>query len=160
MMVIIIKHIDIEGPGTIADFLDDNNIPYAVVDIFNGESLPESLSGIFAVIILGGPMNVYEEDKYHFLKQEDVFLKKVIEKDLPALGFCLGAQLLAKAKGAVVKKAPQKEIGWFKVSLTEKGSNDPLFQDFAREIDVFQWHGDTFEIPDGGSKLAESEICP
>ena len=159
-MVIIIKHIDIEGPGTIADFLDDNNIPYAVVDIFNGESLPESLSGIFAVIILGGPMNVYEEDKYPFLKQEDVFLKKVIEKDLPALGFCLGAQLLAKAKGAVVKKAPQKEIGWFKVSLTEKGSNDPLFQDFAREIDVFQWHGDTFEIPDGGSKLAESEICP
>ncbi len=160
MKVIIIKHIDIEGPGTIGDFLDDNNIPYEIIDVFDGESLPDSLAGISAVVILGGPMNVYEEDKYPFLKAEDVFLKEVIEKDVPTLGFCLGAQLIAKAKGAAVKKNPEKEIGWFKVSLTDNGLNGPLFQDFSREIDVFQWHGDTFEIPDGGSRLAGSEICP
>ena len=160
MKVTIIKHIDIEGPGTIGDCLDDKNIPYNVIDIFNGEPLPDSLSDVSSVIVLGGPMNVYEEDKYPFLKQEDEFLKEVIEKDLPTLGFCLGAQLIAKAKGARVKQNHQKEIGWFKVSLADNGSNDPLFQGFQREFDVFQWHGDTFDIPDGAVKLAESELCP
>ncbi len=159
MKVIIIKHIDIEGPGTIGDFLDCNDIPYRVINIFNGEPLPDSLSEISAVIVLGGPMNVYEEDKYPFLKQEDEFLKEVIEAGLPTLGFCLGAQLIAKAKGAIVKKAPQKEIGWFKISLDRNGSSDPLFQEFPGEVDVFQWHGDTFDIPDGAVKLAESELC-
>ncbi len=160
MKVTIIKHIDIEGPGTIGDCLDDKNIPYNVIDIFNGEPLPNSLSDVSSVIVLGGPMNVYEEDKYPFLKQEDEFLKEAIEKDLPTLGFCLGAQLIAKAKGARVKQNHQKEIGWFKVSLADNSSNDPLFQGFQREFDVFQWHGDTFDIPDGAVKLAESELCP
>lgn len=160
MKVLIIKHIDIEGPGTIAEFLDDENIPYEVIDIFNGESLPDSLSNTSAILVLGGPMNVYEEDKYPFLKDENEFLKEAIEKDLPTLGFCLGAQLIAKAKGATVKKAPEKEIGWFKISLNSNGLNDPLFQGFPDEIDVFQWHGDTFEIPEGAHKLAESELCP
>jgi GMP synthase (glutamine-hydrolysing) len=159
MKVIIIKHIDIEGPGTIGDFLDCNDISYRVINIFNGEPLPDTLSEISAVIVLGGPMNVYEEDKYPFLKQEDKFLKEVIEEGLPTLGFCLGAQLIAKTKGAIVKKAPQKEIGWFKISLNRNGSSDPLFQDFPGEVDVFQWHGDTFDIPEDAVKLAESELC-
>lgn len=158
MTVAIIKHIDIEGPGTIGDFLNDDGISYDVIDVFNGEPLPNSLSDTSAVIILGGPMNVYEEDKYLFLKQEDEFLKEVIEKGLPALGFCLGAQLIAKAKGALVKKNPQKEIGWFKVSVTGEGSSDPLFQGFQGEFDVFQWHGDTFNIPEGAVRLAESDF--
>ncbi len=159
MTVTIIKHIDIEGPGTIGSFLEDNNISYRVIDIFNGERLPNSLCDVSSVIVLGGPMNVYEEDKYAFLKQEDGFLKEVIEKGLPTLGFCLGAQLIAKAQGALVKKNPQKEIGWFNVSLTEKGLSDPLFQGFQEELDVFQWHGDTFDIPDGAVRLAESGLC-
>jgi GMP synthase-like glutamine amidotransferase len=160
MTVTIIKHIDIEGPGTIGDFLNDDGISYDVVDVFNGEPLPDSLSDTSAVIVLGGPMNVYEEDKHPFLKQENEFLKEVIENELPTLGFCLGAQLIAKAKGALVKKNPQKEIGWFNVSLTENGLSDPLFQGFQGVFDVFQWHGDTFDIPDGAVRLAESDLCP
>ncbi len=160
MTVTIIKHIDIEGPGTIGGFLEENDISYNVIDVFNEEPLPNSISDVSSVIVLGGPMNVYEEDIYPFLKQEDEFLKEVIEKELPTLGFCLGAQLIAKAKGALVKKNPQKEIGWFQVSLTEGGSSDPLFQGFQEEFDVFQWHGDTFDIPDGALKLAESDLCP
>jgi len=160
MTVQIIKHIDIEGPGTIGGFLDDDGISYNVIDVFNDEPLPNSLSNTSAVIVLGGPMNVYEEDKYPFLKQEDEFLKEVIEEGLPTLGFCLGAQLIAKATGALVKKNPQKEIGWFSVSVTEDGSDDPLLQGFQEEFEVFQWHGDTFDIPDGAVRLAESELCP
>lgn len=159
MKVTIIKHIDIEGPGTIGGFLDDNNISYHIIDVFNGESLPDSISDVSSVIVLGGPMNVYEEEQYPFLKEEDEFLKEVIENGLPTLGFCLGAQLIAKAKGAMVIKNPQKEIGWFKVSLTDNGLSDSLFQGFKREFDVFQWHGDTFNIPDGAVKLAESDLC-
>ncbi len=160
MTVQIIKHIDIEGPGTIGDFLKDDGISYDVIDVFNGEPLPNSLSNTSAVIELGGPMNVYVEDKYPLLKQEDEFLKEVIEEGLPTLGFCLGAQLIAKATGALVKKNPQKEIGWFNVSVTGDGSSDPLFQGFQEEFDVFQWHGDTFDIPEDAVRIAESELCP
>ncbi len=160
MTVQIIKHIDIEGPGTIGNFLDDDGISYNIIDVFNEEPLPNSLSNTSAVIVLGGPMNVYEEDEYPFLRKEDEFLKEVIEEGLPTLGFCLGAQLIAKAKGALVKKNPQKEIGWFSVSVTEDGSSDPLFQGFQEEFDVFQWHGDTFDIPEEAVRLAESELCP
>ena len=160
MTVQIIKHIDIEGPGTIGEFLDDDGISYNVIDVFNEEPLPNSLSNTSAVIVLGGPMNVYEEDEYPFLTQEDGFLKEVIKNGLPTLGFCLGAQLIAKATGALVKQNPQKEIGWYKVSVTGDGSNDPLFQGFQEEFDVFQWHGDTFDIPEGAVRLAKSELCP
>ncbi|MDR4498117.1 MAG: type 1 glutamine amidotransferase [Candidatus Scalindua sp.] len=159
MMVIIIKHIDIEGPGTIGDFLEEKDVPYRIINVFNQEPIPEYLSDISAVILLGGPMNVYEEDKYPFLKKEDAFLKEIFGKGLPVLGFCLGAQLIAKAKGARVKKNPQKEIGWFKLSLDKDVLDDPLFQGFPGEFDVFQWHGDTFEIPDNSVKLAGSELC-
>ena len=79
MTVTIIKHIDIEGPGTFGDFLNDDGISYDVIDVFNGEPLPGSLSDTSAVIVLGGPMNVYEEDKHPFLKQENEFLKEVID---------------------------------------------------------------------------------
>ncbi|MCP4255645.1 MAG: type 1 glutamine amidotransferase [Candidatus Scalindua sp.] len=160
MTVQIIKHIDIEGPGTIGGFLKDDGISYDVIDVFSGDPLPDSLSDTSAVIVLGGPMNVYEEDKHPFLKQEDAFLKEVIVKGLPTLGFCLGAQLIAKATGALVKQNPQKEIGWFSVSVTGDGSDDPLFQGFQEEFDVFQWHGDTFDIPDRAVRLAGSELCP
>ncbi len=160
MTVQIIKHIDIEGPGTIGNFLDDDGISYNIIDVFNEEPLPNSLSNTSAVIVLGGPMNVYEEEEYSFLRKEDGFLKEVIEEGLPTLGFCLGAQLIAKATGALVKQNPQKEIGWFNVSMTGEGTSDPLFEGFQGVFDVFQWHGDTFDIPEGAVRLAESELCP
>ncbi|MDR4503910.1 MAG: type 1 glutamine amidotransferase [Candidatus Scalindua sp.] len=158
-MVLIIKHIDIEGPGTIGEFLDEKGVPCRTIDLSEGEPLPESLGGVSAVIVLGGPMNVYEEERYPFLRKEDLFLRGVFEKGLPVLGFCLGAQLIAKAKGTTVKKNPVKEIGWFTVSLDKDALPDPLFQGFPEEFDVFQWHGDTFEIPDNATKLAGSALC-
>ncbi len=158
-MVIIIKHIDIEGPGTIGEFLDEKGVPCKIINIFDVDQLPQTLEGISAVIVLGGPMNVYEEDKYPFLRKEDIFLKEVFKKGLPVLGFCLGAQLIAKAKGASIKKNPVKEIGWFSISLDKDVLPDPLFQGFPEEFDVFQWHGDTFDIPANATKLAASELC-
>ncbi|MEW6089249.1 MAG: type 1 glutamine amidotransferase [bacterium] len=157
-MVLIIKHIGCEGPGTLGDFIHKAGIKTKVVELWNGEPLPPP-DKCDAVISLGGPMNVYEEDKYPFLKQEDKFVKEIIKKEIPFLGICLGSQILAKALNAKVLKAPQKEIGWYPVNLNKKEHNDPLFKNLYPELVVFQWHEDTFEIPKKGVLLAESKTC-
>ncbi len=159
-MILIIKHIDIEGPGTLGVFLKRNRVDCLTVDIGKGEKLPASLSGIGGIVSLGGPMNVYEEDVYPFLKAEEQLLKSAIENNLPVLGICLGAQLLAKALGAKVKKSPQKEIGWSKVKLTKGAFRDNLFEGLDRHLEVFQWHEDMFDLPENSVLLAESSACP
>ncbi len=158
-MVLIIKHISIEGPGIIADFFKNKTGKVRTVELDKGGKLPENLSEIEAVISLGGPMSVYEEDKFSFLKDEDIFLKEVLKEEIPVLGICLGAQLLAKACGAKIRKAKQEEIGWYKVSLTDEGKKELLFKGLGNELDVFEWHRDTFEIPNNGILLASSQHC-
>lgn len=159
-MFLIIKHIDIEGPGTLGDFLDKKNIPYKIIELGAGEVLPSELKGIDAVIVLGGPMNVDEESKYAFLKPENTFIQHVLNHKIPYLGICLGSQLLAKAAGAKVIKSPVKEIGWYTIRLTEHGLKDPLFKGFNEEDAIYHWHGDMFQIPDEGQLLATAEGCP
>jgi GMP synthase-like glutamine amidotransferase len=105
-------------------------------------------------------MNVYEEDRYPFLIEEDLFIKEAIQRGKSILGICLGAQLIAKALGAKVFKAPVKEIGWYDVSLTRIGSIDPFFSHLPRTFSVFQWHGDTFEIPHSAILIATSSLVP
>jgi len=105
-------------------------------------------------------MNVYEEDRYPFLIEEDLFIKEAIQRGKSILGICLGAQLIAKALGAKVFKASVKEIGWYDVSLTRIGSIDPFFSHLPKTFSVFQWHGDTFEIPHGAILIATSSHVP
>ena len=159
-MFLIVKHIDIEGPGTLGDFLKSKGITYKVIELGAGEPLPLDLNGIEAVVVLGGPMNVDEEDKYPFLKPELAFIQKVLQKGLPFLGICLGSQLLAKAAGAKVVKSPVKEIGWYRIRLTGQGRHDPLFKHFVEEDVIYHWHGDMFHIPANGQLLATAEGCP
>jgi GMP synthase-like glutamine amidotransferase len=157
--VLILKHIDIEGPGTLADFLDKHHLRHRTTKLYKGNTFPEKPEDYSAIISLGGPMNVYEEDRYPFLKWENDFLQRAIKGDVPVLGLCLGAQLIAKAAGARVSKNPVKEIGWFDVSLTSEGLKDPVFKSIGNKLHVFQWHGDTFEIPKEGAHLASSTLC-
>jgi GMP synthase-like glutamine amidotransferase len=105
-------------------------------------------------------MNVDEGDRYPFLKDEDLFIKEAIQRGKRILGICLGAQLIAKALGAKVFKAPVKEIGWYDVSLTRIGSIDPLFSQLPKTFSVFQWHEDTFEIPHNAILIATSSPVP
>jgi len=158
-MILVIKHISVEGPGMIGDYFRGTGYEIVTRDLSRGDALPDTLQGIEAVVTLGGPMNVYEEEKYPFLRAEDGFLKKVIAEDIPFLGICLGAQLLAKAAGARVKKAPEEEIGFYRVDITQEGKEDALFSGVESSMDVFQWHGDTFDMPEGGVLLASSEPC-
>jgi GMP synthase-like glutamine amidotransferase len=158
--IIILQHIVSEGPGRLKSFFQQAARVSQIIHLYQGDPLPDSLEQMEAVIVLGGPMNVYEEQKYPFLKQEDIFIKKVLEKRIPFLGICLGAQLLAKAVGAKVKKAPVKEIGWYRIQLTPSGVADPLWVGFSHELTVFQWHEDTFDIPRKGVLMATSLTCP
>jgi GMP synthase (glutamine-hydrolysing) len=159
MKSLIIKHVDIEGPGLIEYFLNQERIPYQVLCLDSDARLPKP-EGFTHVVILGGPMNVYEEDHYPFLREEDLFIKEAIQRGKFVLGICLGAQLIAKALGAKVFKASLKEIGWYDILLTMIGSKDPLFSNLPKTFPVFQWHGDTFEIPKGGKLIATSTSVP
>jgi GMP synthase (glutamine-hydrolysing) len=159
MNVLIIKHVDIEGPGLIENCLKQENILYQILNLNSNIHLPK-LDDFTHIIILGGPMNVYEEDRYPFLRKEDLFIKEAIQRGKFILGICLGAQLIAKALGAKVSKAPVKEIGWYDVSLTRIGSRDPLFSNLPKRFPVFQWHEDTFEIPKAGKLVATSSLVP
>lgn len=159
-MILIIKHIDIEGPGTFGDFLIQRSEPFRVVELGAGEKLPSSLNGVKAVVVLGGPMNVYEEDKYPFLKEENAFIQRVLGAEIPYFGICLGSQLLAKAAGSRVVRSPVKEIGWYTVKLTPDGQNDPFFKGFREDEEIYHWHGDMFEIPANGALLASGTGCP
>ena len=155
MNLLIVKHVDIEGPGLIEDCLRQEKIPFQVFSLESGSHLPK-LDTLTHLVILGGPMNVYEEDRYPFLIEEDLFIKEAIQRGKSILGICLGAQLIAKALGAKVSKASTKEIGWYDVSLTRIGSIDPFFSRLPKTFSVFQWHGDTFEIPHGAVLIATS----
>ncbi|HPN56175.1 MAG TPA: type 1 glutamine amidotransferase, partial [Candidatus Omnitrophota bacterium] len=136
-----------EGPETLGTFLAQQGFSSKTIEVWRGDPLPEDLSGIQAVVCLGGPMNVYEEEQYPFLKREDSLIRKVLEEDVPFLGICLGSQLLAKANGARVSRAREEEIGFSQVRLTEEGMRDPLLKGVPPDMEVFQWHGDTFDIP-------------
>lgn len=159
-MILYIKHIDIEGPETIAPFFEKHGYATKVLELYNGDIFPQRFEDIDAVVCLGGPMNVYEEDKYPFLKDENIFIQRVLENKIPFLGICLGSQLLAKAAGGKVTRSPVEEIGWRTVQLTDEGRNDALLKNLPAELVVYQWHGDTFSIPQNGICLVNGSDCP
>ncbi|MBF0485799.1 MAG: type 1 glutamine amidotransferase [Candidatus Omnitrophica bacterium] len=159
-MILFIKHIDIEGPETLGTFFEAAGFTLETVSLHQGERLPSDLTQLDAVISLGGPMNVYEEEKYPFLKDENLFLRQVLAQKVPFLGICLGSQLLSKAAGGKVVSSPEKEIGWFDVALTRQGSKDPLFAGLPLTMEVYQWHGDMCSPPASAVLLASSAGCP
>jgi len=159
MTVLIVKHVDLEGPGAIEDCLKQEAISYRTLNLQRKERFPR-LDDFHHVVLLGGPMNVDEEDLHPFLREEDLFIKEAIQRGKSVLGICLGAQLIAKALGARVFRAPLKEIGWRDVLLTVEGSEDPLFSLLPKRFSVFHWHGDTFELPSRANLLATSTFVP
>jgi GMP synthase-like glutamine amidotransferase len=155
---LILKHVDCEGLGLWEDCSREEGIALEVVALHRGAGLPPPHQ-FHAVICLGGPMNVYEEEVYSFLQPENAFLRQVVGEGIPFLGICLGGQLLAKALGGRVTRNGVKEIGWHSIELDQPGRRDPLFAGLPDRFPVFQWHGDTFSIPSGANRLATSQTC-
>ena len=126
--------------------------------LYQDEPLPDAAEiGLLAV--MGGPMNVYQHRDHPWLRKEKAFLERAVTAGVPILGVCLGAQLLADVLGARVTQNSQIEIGWFPVRLTPEARDSRLFQAMPAEFTAFHWHGDTFDIPPGARRIAESEAC-
>jgi GMP synthase (glutamine-hydrolysing) len=158
--VLILQHFWCETPGIFLDVLNECDIPTETVRRFMGDAYPADLSAYSGVIAMGGPMGVYEEDRYPWLLQEEAVLKRVIQQDLPTLGVCLGSQLIAKAAGAEVKPGSRKEIGWYRLTLSDTARQDLLWQSFPPTFEAFEWHGDVFSLPPGAVSLASSALYP
>jgi len=160
MKILVMIHVESEGPGTLGTFLESVGAQLVTTRLYASEPLPANAGEFDAVLSMGGPMNVYQEDAYPFLKQETAFLQDAVSADVPVLGVCLGAQMIAKACGARVDLAAAREVGWREITLTRVGLKDPLFHGLPEHLTVFQWHEDVFDIPRGAALLASSTICP
>lgn len=160
MHALVLQHVAVEGPGTLAPLLQARGWTLDTVALYTGAPLPDDPRRYQAIIVMGGPMSVHDETEYPFLRAEQVFLTQALTHDVPLLGICLGSQLLAKTLGARVYRNPQKEIGWYTVDLTPAGQEDTLFAGITSPVPVFQWHGDAFDLPRGATLLASSPLCP
>ncbi|WP_457680460.1 type 1 glutamine amidotransferase [Thermovibrio sp.] len=152
MKLVAVKNIEFEDLGTFKEAFEKRGVKVEELKGYEGE-IPEP-SNYDIVVILGGPMGVYEEDRYPFLKDEEELIKKAFKEGKKVLGICLGAQLIAKAFGGKVYKGEWgKEIGWKPIY-----PQDDLERIYTDEIKVFHWHGDTFELPKGAVKMASSAM--
>ena len=143
-------------PGNIIDHL---TIPHVVHHPYRGDLLPE-MEQIQALIVLGGSMGANDDDCYPFLGELKKLIRQVMASHIPYLGICLGGQLLAAALGAKVVSNRWEELGVLNVALTEEGKADRIFRRISKSFSTFQWHHDSFDIPDGGVLLASSDVCP
>jgi GMP synthase (glutamine-hydrolysing) len=155
--VLVIQHIAIETPGIIDDLLPSRCTGAEIIEVFNGREVPANMNDASGLIIMGGPMGVYEQEKYPHLKQELKLIESALSKNKPILGICLGSQLLAAALGAEVRTGPAKEIGWHKVMLSEGAKTDSLLKQVPREFVAFHWHQDIYDLPAEAIRLARSE---
>lgn len=154
-----LQHVSFENPGTILTWANQNGHVISNTKLFKEEELPNQ-EDFDWLVIMGGPMNIYEEDKYPWLVEEKLFIKESIALNKIVIGLCLGAQLIADVIGGKVTRNSNKEIGWFPVQFSEEVKLSPLFSFFPKEAMVFEWHGDTFHIlPEEAKCIASNEVC-
>ncbi len=153
--IAIFRHAPIEGPGYFAAYLERNGIPWRLVKVDEGEAIPPDPREFRALVFMGGPMSV--NDDLPWLAPAFRLIREARDADIPVLGHCLGAQLMAKALGGVITRNAVKEIGWGQVAAADDG----FARDWigARSFSAFHWHGETFSIPPGATRIASSAHC-
>ena len=154
---VVLRHVHFEDLGAFAPVFTKMGYQIHYIDI--GHDPLEGENAIVAdlLVILGGPIGAYEENLYPFITHEVSLLRRRLTAGQPALGICLGAQLMAKALGADVRPGPAKEIGWAPVRLTDAGQTGPLRH--LADIPVLHWHGDIFDLPADAKSLASTQWC-
>ncbi len=158
MRIHSLEHESFEGPANIEVWAKKKGHTISRTLLFNKEELPD-INDFDWLVIMGGSMNIYEEEKYPWLAPEKDFIAEAIAGKKIVLGICLGSQLIADVLGGKVSKNKYSEIGWFPVSLTRDTRNSRVFNTLPRKFTAFHWHGDTFRIPPGAIRIAESEGC-
>ena len=160
MKFLVLQHIDIEHPGVFRDFMREDGIEWDAIELDEGEAIPP-LGGYDAVISMGGPMDVFDEDEFPWLADEKAAIREAVrDREMPFLGVCLGHQMLADALGGRVERMAEAEVGVLTVDLTEAGRADPLLAGLDSPVTCLQWHGCAVTgLPEGGVALASSPVC-
>jgi GMP synthase-like glutamine amidotransferase len=158
MRVHWLQHAEHEELGCIAPWLAARKYKVTRTRLHQGDEMPASTDFDW-LIVMGGPMNIYEHDRLPWLINEKSLIRDACVKDKKVLGICLGAQLLADVLGGRVTRNQHTEIGWFDVSLTDEGKKSELLTGFATPLPAFHWHSDTFAIPPGSQNLLKSDAC-
>jgi len=156
MHIIALQHVRFETPALIQPLLESLGHTVEVRMAWEVEQWPEPDS-CEALVLMGGPMNVYQYRDHPWLRRERVFLERALNAGIPVFGICLGAQLIADALGARVVQAPLREIGWHPIRFSREARDQIRF--LPESLDVFHWHGDAVELPRGATRLASSAGC-
>ena len=158
LRILVITHVSHERLGSFEPVFNKAGLSVVPLDAASTERWPKA-SSFDGLVVMGGPMGVYEQSKYPFLKKEIQLIQETLKAKKPILGVCLGSQLLAAALGAKVAKNPAKEIGWYPLMREPGADGDSLCGVFGQTETVFQWHGDTFNLPKGAAQLFSSPLC-
>ena len=158
--ILVFQHLPVEHPGVFRDFLAEDGDRMTVIELDAGESIP-ALSGFDALWVMGGPMDVWEEDLHPWLRAEKRAIREaVVDRGLPYLGFCLGHQLLAEALGGAVAKAVQPEVGIMSVQRAPEMPESGYLAGLPAAFEVLQWHGaEVTRLPPAAQNLASSPRC-
>lgn len=160
MAILVFQHNHLESPGRLGDTLRDIGHRLRVVRLDQGDAFPADLDDVDGIVSLGGPMNVEDQAEHPWIKQELAYLKQAYEADVPMVGICLGAQLIATAMGGKVEAMPAAEIGWHTVQLAFPGTLDPIYAGIPWQHMQFHLHGQEItELPPGATPLAASKVC-
>jgi GMP synthase (glutamine-hydrolysing) len=159
MHVLAVIHGDAVRAGLFADVVAERGHRLEEWSLAWGTPLPRPLDAYGAVLVFGGAMHADQDRNHPWLREENLFLERLLDLQRPLLGICLGAQLLAKAAHAPVGPASEFEIGWHPVELTEEAADDPVVGRLPERFDAFQWHHYTYGVPAGAVELARSRVC-
>ena len=154
----IFRHAPHEGPGYLADYLKRHNHPQRLIRIDQQDVIPSSIDGAAGIVLMGGPMSV--NDPLPWIPRVTQLIQEAVAADVPILGHCLGGQLISKALGGTITRNPVKEIGWLPVQRVNDGLAREWLSDLPPEFEVFHWHGETFTIPSGATRILASRDCP
>jgi len=152
-----IQHNPFEDLANIALWAEESGHDVSGTKIFAGEKLPDDDFDL--LLVLGGEMNIYQEDLYPWLAEEKRFIRRAMDGEKTILGICLGAQLISDLLGGTVHKNRYREIGWHEVKLNRAALRSCAFKGFPDSFMAFQWHGDTFDLPRGATELASTAAC-
>ncbi|MDB5211201.1 MAG: type 1 glutamine amidotransferase, partial [Sediminibacterium sp.] len=159
MRIHCLQHVAFETPGTISEWAELNNCSITYTYLFEDRCSFPSLTEFDVLLIMGGYMNVDEEEKFNWLKREKLFIKDSIDAGKKILGICLGAQLVASVLHCAVYPGKEKEIGFFPVNFSKHVLDDHLFEHFKSPYTLFHWHGDTFDLPENAMVIASTDVC-
>lgn len=155
---LIIQCADVVNGGSVRDYFVERDLPFIWHESYNNHQFPEP-SEFDRVICLGSPNSVHDSAKIKHIGDLLSFTAALVKRDIPYLGICFGSQLLARILGAEVRPLDKPEMGIYRIRLTETGLADPIFKRLTPDIDVMEWHGETFDLPPGAELLAEGDSC-